>query len=118
MNNDSKSQTHYYSEEATEKGYSNVQDNSPNNQPQYQQQNQGQNYQGYDQYNQYPNQQFSQNSGQIDDVVLIIIALFIPPLAVYLKFGCGNQVWLNILLCLISFGIFGIIHAIIIIAKK
>jgi len=51
-------------------------------------------------------------------VVQIIIALFIPPLAVYLKEGQITQnFWINLVLTIFLFGIGGIIHAIYIILK-
>jgi len=50
-----------------------------------------------------------------EDIVLIIIAIFIPPLAVFLKAPadekCGGHFWLNILLCILGV-IPGLLHAI------
>jgi len=51
-----------------------------------------------------------QESG-VSKVLLVILAIFLPPLAVFLADGCGSQFWLNVLLC-IFFWIPGIIHAI------
>ena len=51
-------------------------------------------------------------------VVKIIIALFIPPLAVYLHEGkVTNNFWINIVLWVLLFGIGGIIHALYIVLK-
>ena len=61
------------------------------------------------------------NDNAIADVVLIIIAFFIPPLAVFLKAPphekCGGHFWLNILLWIL-FIIPGILHAIWYIVAK
>lgn len=43
-------------------------------------------------------------------IVLIIIAIILPPLAVFLKNGIGKNFIINIILCLI-FYIPGILHA-------
>ena len=51
-------------------------------------------------------------------VVKIIIALFIPPLAVYLHEGkITKNFWINIVLWFLLFGIGGIIHALYIVLK-
>ena len=51
------------------------------------------------------------------DVVRIIIAIFIPPLGVFLQVGIGMHFWLNLLLTSLGY-IPGIIHAIWVILKK
>lgn len=51
------------------------------------------------------------------DIVRIILAIFLPPLGVFLQVGLGAQFWLNILLTLLGY-IPGIIHAIYIIARR
>ena len=51
------------------------------------------------------------------DVVRILIAIFIPPLGVFLQVGLGLHFWLNILLTLMGF-IPGVIHAIWVIVKR
>ncbi|KAK6456194.1 uncharacterized protein RJT20DRAFT_128018 [Scheffersomyces xylosifermentans] len=43
--------------------------------------------------------------------LLLILAFFIPVVAVILKRGCGRDAWINVLLCVISFGLLAIIHA-------
>ena len=44
-------------------------------------------------------------------ILLIIIAIFLPPLAVFLKKGAGKDLLINILLCLLFF-LPAMIHAI------
>ncbi|MDJ0636404.1 MAG: YqaE/Pmp3 family membrane protein [Xenococcaceae cyanobacterium MO_188.B29] len=51
------------------------------------------------------------------DIVRIIIAIFIPPLGVFLQVGLGKDFWINILLTLLGY-VPGLVHAIWIIAKK
>lgn len=52
-----------------------------------------------------------------NDLLMIIIALLLPPLAMFLEVGLTKHFWINILLCLFGY-IPGIIHAVYIIAKK
>jgi uncharacterized membrane protein YqaE (UPF0057 family) len=40
----------------------------------------------------------------------VIIAVLLPPLAVYLKLGLGTQFWINIILTLLGY-VPGILHA-------
>ncbi len=47
----------------------------------------------------------------MNKVILIILAIFLPPIAVFLKSGVGKDLLINILLCLL-FYVPGIIHAI------
>ena len=49
-------------------------------------------------------------------IVLIIIAILLPPLAVFLKNGIGKDLIINIILCLI-FYIPGIVHALWLVTK-
>ncbi|UJR09327.1 hypothetical protein I4U23_013570 [Adineta vaga] len=52
------------------------------------------------------------------DIILLILAFFIPPLAVYLhQNACNNQVLINLILTILGFYIIGIIHAFWIILK-
>ena len=51
------------------------------------------------------------------DLIRIIVAIFIPPLGVFLQVGLGKDFWINILLTLLGY-IPGIIHAVYIIAKR
>lgn len=43
-------------------------------------------------------------------VLLIILAIFLPPVSVFLKKGAGTPLILNIILCLLAF-LPGVIHA-------
>ena len=47
----------------------------------------------------------------MNKIVLIILAIFLPPIAVFLKSGVGKDLLINILLCLLMF-VPGAIHAI------
>ena len=49
-------------------------------------------------------------------VLLIILCLFIPPLAVFLKKGADESFIINILLCLLLF-IPGVIHSLYIVTR-
>ena len=51
------------------------------------------------------------------DVIRIIVAIFLPPLGVFLQVGFGLDFWINIVLTLFGY-IPGIVHAVWIIAKK
>ena len=51
------------------------------------------------------------------DIIRIIIAIFIPPLGVFLQEGLGKQFWINLILTLLGY-IPGIIHALWIIIKR
>jgi len=50
------------------------------------------------------------------DICKIIIAIFLPPLGVFLERGCGADFLINILLTILGY-IPGIIHALYIILK-
>ncbi|KAF7507365.1 plasma membrane proteolipid Pmp3 [Endocarpon pusillum] len=50
------------------------------------------------------------------DLFDIIIAIFLPPLGVFLKCGCGSDLLINILLTILGY-IPGIIHALYLILK-
>ena len=47
-------------------------------------------------------------------LVTILLALFLPPVAVFLAKGLGKTFWLNVLLTLLG-GIPGVIHALIVV---
>lgn len=51
------------------------------------------------------------------DILRIIIAIFIPPLGVFLQVGIGVQFWINLVLTLLGY-IPGIIHALYIILTR
>ena len=46
----------------------------------------------------------------MNKIVLIILAIFLPPVAVFLKNGAGKDLIINIVLCLVFF-FPGMIHA-------
>lgn len=52
----------------------------------------------------------------MNPVLLIILAILLPPLAVYLKSGAGNSLIINIVLCFL-FWIPAVIHALIVVTK-
>ena len=61
------------------------------------------------------NQAHGESSRRVDDVVLAILCLFIPPLAVYLyEGGITQRFWINLILTLL-FALPGIIHAFVVI---
>ncbi len=49
-------------------------------------------------------------------IVLIILAILLPPVAVFLKKGAGKDLIINIVLCLVLF-LPGVIHAIWLVTK-
>ncbi len=51
------------------------------------------------------------------DLVRILIAVFLPPVGVFLEVGIGLHFWLNILLTLFGY-VPGIVHAVWVILKK
>jgi len=51
------------------------------------------------------------------DVLRILLAIFLPPVGVFLQVGIGLHFWVNILLTLLGY-VPGIIHAIWVIVKK
>jgi uncharacterized membrane protein YqaE (UPF0057 family) len=51
------------------------------------------------------------------DILRIIIAIFIPPLAAFLTVGIGLHFWLNLILTLIFF-VPGMIHALWLVVKN
>ncbi|NQY24542.1 MAG: YqaE/Pmp3 family membrane protein [Campylobacteraceae bacterium] len=52
----------------------------------------------------------------MNKIVLILLAIFLPPLAVFLTKGAGRDLLINVLLCLLFF-IPGSIHAIWLVLK-
>ncbi len=50
------------------------------------------------------------------DLLRIVIAILLPPLGVFLQVGIGKQFWINVLLTIFGY-VFGIIHALWVIAK-
>ena len=49
------------------------------------------------------------------DIIRIIVAIFLPPLGVFLQVGIGKSFWINILLTLLGY-IPCIVHAVYVIA--
>lgn len=49
-------------------------------------------------------------------LISIILAIFLPPLGVALKYGLSSKFWINLLLTLIGW-IPGVIHAFIVLSK-
>ncbi len=52
----------------------------------------------------------------MNKVVLIILAILLPPVAVFLKRGIGKDLLINIILCLIFF-FPGVVHAVWLVTK-
>jgi uncharacterized membrane protein YqaE (UPF0057 family) len=48
-------------------------------------------------------------------LLLVIIAIFLPPLAIFLKDGLGNSFWINLILTIVGFYVLGLIHALYVI---
>jgi len=51
------------------------------------------------------------SSDQADDIILMLLCILLPPLAVFMAFGLGDQFWIDLLLTLIFF-LPGVIYAI------
>ena len=52
----------------------------------------------------------------LKDIFRLILAIFLPPLGVFLQVGLGKHFWINIVLTLMGY-LPGIIHAVWVIAK-
>jgi uncharacterized membrane protein YqaE (UPF0057 family) len=48
-------------------------------------------------------------------LLMIVLAILLPPLAVFMHSGLGTQFWLNLVLTIVGFWIIGIVHALIVI---
>ncbi|TWU24818.1 Proteolipid membrane potential modulator [Novipirellula galeiformis] len=48
-------------------------------------------------------------------LVKVILAILLPPLAVFMNSGLGTQFWLNLVLTIVGFWIVGVIHALIVV---
>ncbi len=48
-------------------------------------------------------------------VLLIILAILLPPLAVFMDRGLSGQFWLNLLLTIVGFWVIGVIHALFVV---
>jgi len=53
----------------------------------------------------------------MSELIKILLAIFLPPVGVFLQVGIGKHFWINILLTLCGY-IPGIVHAVWVIAKK
>lgn len=51
------------------------------------------------------------------DIIRVLLAIFLPPVGVFLQVGLGLQFWINILLTLCGY-FPGIIHALWVILRK
>jgi uncharacterized membrane protein YqaE (UPF0057 family) len=51
-------------------------------------------------------------------ILEIILAIFIPPVAVFLKKGAGKDLSINLVLWILLLGVGGIIHAFWLLSKK
>ncbi len=56
-------------------------------------------------------------SASTNDLLRILLAIFLPPLGVFLQEGLGTHFWLNVLLTLLGY-IPGLVHAVWIIARR
>ncbi len=45
----------------------------------------------------------------------IVLAVLLPPLAVFMNSGLSTQFWLNLVLTIVGFWIVGVIHALIVV---
>jgi len=45
--------------------------------------------------------------GAVADVLLAILAIFLPPATVFIKRGCTLSLLLNVILCIVGFWILG-----------
>jgi len=50
-------------------------------------------------------------------IVLILLAIFLPPLAAFFKVGFGTQFWINLILTLLGW-VPGMIHALWLVAGR
>lgn len=48
-------------------------------------------------------------------ILRIVLAILLPPLAVFMTTGLGTQFWLNLVLTIVGFWIIGVIHALIVV---
>ena len=48
-------------------------------------------------------------------ILKVILAILLPPLAVFMDSGLGTQFWLNVVLTILGFWIIGVIHALIVV---
>jgi uncharacterized membrane protein YqaE (UPF0057 family) len=53
----------------------------------------------------------------MSELIKILLAIFLPPVGVFLQVGIGKHFWINIILTICGY-IPGIVHAVWVIAKK
>lgn len=63
-------------------------------------------------------QSIVQPSLQLMSILDIILAIFLPPVVVFLKKGAGKDLVINLVLWILLFGVGGIIHAFWLLSKK
>ncbi len=54
----------------------------------------------------------------MSNLLLIIVCVFVSPLAVYLKRGIGNDFWINLILYIVGAGCLGAIHGLWVILRN
>ena len=52
------------------------------------------------------------------EIIKIILAIFVPPLAVFLEVGLGTQFWINVILVVLTLGIGAVIHALYVVLTR
>ena len=52
------------------------------------------------------------------DLFCLFMAVILPPLGVFLKVGLNAHFWINLILTIFGFYIFGVVHALYIVLKK
>jgi len=52
-----------------------------------------------------------------DKVLMIILAILIPPVAIYLLYDIGSEFWVNLLLTFLCY-VPGLIHALVLVSRK
>ena len=52
------------------------------------------------------------NASETDEVVLVLLSIFIPPLAVYLNNGIGNEFWIDLILTILGW-VPGMVYALL-----
>ena len=57
----------------------------------------------------------STSIGSENKVLRIVLAVLLPPLAVFMTSGLSTQFWLNLVLTLVGFWIVGVVHALIVV---
>ena len=52
----------------------------------------------------------------MNKILMIVLAIFLPPIAVVIKHGLGKDFLINILLCLLAF-LPGVVHALYLVTR-